>query len=377
MKSGSLMGFHRDRGTVDVPAIEAAVGAVPDPELRRPLAELGMLRGVHPGRDGRVLVEVALTTAGCPMQAELRDAVAAAAVGVPGVSAVEVRFATMAEHERRDVSRVVATDRPVDGRPVAREIYAVGSGKGGVGKSSVAANIAVAFAQQGRSVGLLDADVWGYSIPQLFGVRRNPIAFHGTMLPIERYGVRLMSTGFLVEEDMPIVWRGPMLHKALQQFITDVAWGDLDVLVLDLPPGTGDTPLSVLELLPDAGLVVVTTPQPAATGVARRLATMARDARMPIVGVVENMTDAACPQCGFGSAMFGSGGGALLADELGTPLLGRIPLDRAMREAGDEGMPVVARSPGAASSGALCSLAQMIRAPRRSMVGRPLPLSVV
>lgn len=362
---------------LDPAAIEDAVGKVLDPELHRPLAQLGMVRGVRASGAGRIVVDVALTTTACPLQAELRQAVLAAASSCPGVTAADVRFTAMAEHERRDVSRIVAADRPTAGRPVAREIYAVGSGKGGVGKSSVAVNLAVACAEQGRAVGLLDADVWGYSVPQLCGVRRNPIAFHGTMVPIEAWGVRLMSTGFLVDDDTPVVWRGPMLHKALEQFISDVAWGDLDVLVVDLPPGTGDTPLSLLELLPDAGLVVVTTPQPAATGVARRLATMARDARMPIVGVVENMSDATCPQCAAATSMFGSGGGARLATELDAPLLGRIPLDAALREAGDQGIPAVVRSPGAASSSALRDVASALRAPRRSVVGRPLPLSVV
>ena len=359
-----------------VALIESAVGKVLDPELRRPLADLGMVRAVRLARDGAVVIDIALTTAACPLRAELSTAVEAAALSAGGIEP-QVRFATMAEHERRDISRVVAADRPAAGRPVAREIYAVGSGKGGVGKSSVAANLAVALAAQGRAVGLLDADVWGYSVPQLFGVRRHPISFHGTMLPIKAWGVSLMSTGFLVDDDAPIVWRGPMLHKALEQFISDVAWGDLDVLVLDLPPGTGDTPLSVLELLPDAGLIVVTTPQTAATGVARRVATMAHDARMPVVGVVENMSDASCPHCGASSQMFGIGGGEQLANSLGAPFLGHIPLDADMREAGDDGTPVVVRSPDAASSAAIRAMTERIRAPRRSVVGRPLPLSVV
>lgn len=359
-----------------VALIESAVGKVLDPELRQPLADLGMVRGVRVARDGAVIVDIALTTTACPMQVELSTAVKAAAVSV-GAIEPQVRFATMAEHERRDISRVVAAGRPTEGRPVAREIYAVGSGKGGVGKSSLAANIAVAFAAQGRTVGLLDADVWGYSVPQLFGVRRHPVAFHGTMLPIRAWGVSLMSVGFLVDGDAPIMWRGPMLHKALEQFIADVAWGDLDVLVLDLPPGTGDTPLTLLELLPDAGLIVVTTPQAAATTVARRVAAMARDARMPIVGVVENMSDNRCPRCGVATPMFGAGGGTQLANELDAPFLGHIPLDAEMRQAGDDGTPVIVRSPNAASSAAIRAVAERIRAPRRSMVGRPLPLSVV
>jgi len=230
----------------------------------------------------------------------------------------------------------------------------------------------VALAQQGKSVGLLDADVWGYSVPQLFGVRRSPIAMYDTMLPVQAHGVRLMSLGFLVEDEEPIVWRGPMLHKALTQFVHDVHWGDLDVLLLDLPPGTGDVTLSVLELLPEASLIVVTTPQQAARTVASRVGVMARDVNMPIAGVVENMSELICPHCEGRSALFGSGGGERLASELGVPLLGQIPLDTALREAGDSGVPVVA---GARESPS--ARAAALRPVRRPLVGRSLGVSPV
>lgn len=362
---------------VDLAAVRAAVAAVPDPELRIGLGELGMVREVAGGRDGRLRLSIALTTQACPLREQLAAAVRAAASQIAGVSGVAVDFTVMAEHERREVSRQVAASRPPAGAAPAAAIYAVASGKGGVGKSSVAANLAAALAAGGQRVGLLDADVWGYSVPQLFGVRRAPVALHGMMLPVEAHGVRLMSTGFLVEDQTPVVWRGPMLHKALEQFLSDVVWGELDVLLLDLPPGTGDVTLSILELLPDAVLLAVTTPQPAARTVASRVGRMARDARMPVAGVVENMTELVCDHCGQGTALFGSGGGARLAAELAVPLLGQIPLDLALREAGDRGIPVVLGAPASPSARALRQVAADLRPVRRSLVGRPLSLSVV
>jgi ATP-binding protein involved in chromosome partitioning len=367
----------RHRSQIDTAALAGAVAAVADPELHRTLGELGMVREIVAGRNGQVRVVVALTTAACPLRERLQVDVTAAASVIEGVNGVAVEFTTMAEHERREVSRQVAAGRPSNGRPVAAQIYAVASGKGGVGKSSIAANLAVALSRQGKAVGLLDADVWGYSVPQLFGVRRNPIALHGMMLPIEAHGVRLMSTGFLVDDETPVVWRGPMLHKALEQFLADVVWGDLDVLLLDLPPGTGDVTLSVLELLPEAGLIAVTTPQRAARTVASRIGVMAKDARMPIAGVIENMSELVCAGCGTGSPLFGSGGGRQLADDLGAPLLAQVPLDMALREAGDAGVPVVAGSPGSVSAQAISAAASALRPVRRSLVGRPLSLTVV
>jgi ATP-binding protein involved in chromosome partitioning len=250
---------------------------------------------------------------------------------------------------------------------VIESVYAVASGKGGVGKSTVTANLAVALAASGKRVGVLDADVWGYSIPGLFGVCENPRVVDGRMVPLRAHGVALMSVGFLVPEGAPVMWRGPMLHKALEQFLLDVAWGELDVLLLDLPPGTGDIQLSLLELLPSAALLAVTTPQPAAQAVAARVVTMARDAGLSIAGVVENMT----------GELFGSGGGARLAEAAGVPLLGQVPLDRAARLAGDGGIPVVFRDPDAASAVALAGVAARLPVVRPSLVRRPLPLSVV
>lgn len=360
------------RDSVDVAAVRGAVDAVQDPELHRSLGELNMVRSVTTGRGGRVEVELALTTAGCPMTELLTRDVTSAASAVTRTGDVHVNFTVMTEAERRALAERFLADRTAAGASAASAVFAVASGKGGVGKSSVAANLAVALARQGKSVGLLDADVWGYSVPQLFGVRRSPIAMYETMLPVQAHGVRLMSLGFLVEDEQPIVWRGPMLHKALTQFVHDVHWGPLDVLLLDLPPGTGDVTLSVLELLPEASLLVVTTPQQAARTVASRVGAMARDVGMPVAGVVENMSELICSHCGGRSALFGAGGGERLAGELGVPLLGQVPLDAALREAGDSGVPVVTGAPDSPSARAIVDVAGALRPARRPLLGRQL-----
>jgi ATP-binding protein involved in chromosome partitioning len=367
------MRFRR-AASLDLALVRDAVGRVEDPEIHRPIADLGML-GEVTVRAGRVRVEVRLTTPTCPLRDVFGAAVTAAVQSVAPGADVEVAFGALDERARRDLSMKLRGGRTGVPAPAPR-IYAVASGKGGVGKSSVTANLAVALADQGLAVGLLDADVWGYSVPHLFGTRRAPVALSGLMFPVEAHGVRLMSTGFLVPEDEPVIWRGPMLHKALEQFLADVHWGDLDVLLLDLPPGTGDITLSLLELVPTAALLAVTTPQPAARSVASRVGRMAKDARMPVAGVVENMSSAVCEACGHGTALFGSGGGQQLADELGAPLLAQVPLDVALRVAGDDGVPVVRRDPTAPSAQVLRQLAADLPTVRRSLVGVPLPLSV-
>lgn len=353
------------------PAVHAAIGAVRDPELGRTLADLGMIDDITV-RGDELKVTVALTTAGCPMRSRLADDITAAAHSV-SAARVDVAFTTMSDQRRA----AIAAD--VHGRshgPIAREVYAIASGKGGVGKSSVAANLAVALARSGKSVGLIDADVWGYSVPQLFGVSHRPITMNATMLPVRAHGVALMSLGFFLDSaDQPVVWRGPMLHKALTQFVHDVHWSDLDVLVLDLPPGTGDVTLSVLELLPEAALVLITTPQRAASGVASRVGAMAREARMPLVGVVENMSELVCAHCQATTPVFGSGGGTELADQLGTRLLGRVPLDVELRKSGDAGTPVVTANPQSPAAEELIRVAAALSMPRRSLVGRDLGLA--
>ncbi|BBX39448.1 Mrp/NBP35 family ATP-binding protein [Mycobacterium simiae] len=370
-----MMTRPRRRPLVDENALRRAVEAVEDPEIHRPLGELGMVRQVGARRDGVAHIEVALTTPSCPMRDRLRAEIAAAAATVDGVVGVEVTFSVLSERERLALAgRLRGWDgKRLDGQT---QVFAIASGKGGVGKSTVAANVAVALAAAGKSVALLDADVWGYSIPQLFGVRRNPVALNGLMLPVEAHGVRLMSVGFFVDEGEPVVWRGPMLHKALEQFLFDVHWGDIDVLLIDLPPGTGDVTLSLLQLVPQAALLAVTTPQPAAQTVASRVGRMAADMRMPVAGVVENMSALVCGCCGERTALFGSGGGARLAAELGTELLGRVPLDGDLRAAGDEGIPVVIQQPLAPSAVVFADIATRLRAVRRPLAGIPLPLTV-
>ncbi|HEY3896932.1 MAG TPA: Mrp/NBP35 family ATP-binding protein [Pseudonocardiaceae bacterium] len=361
-------------GAPDLDQVQAAVGAVLEPEIGRTLAELGLLGEVSAGLGGRVRVPITLIVRDHPSVDLLRSTVAAAVRAVPGVRRVEVEFNTLGQRARVELVEMLRTGtRPVTASP---RIYAVASGKGGVGKSTITVNLAVALAATGQRVGVLDADVWGYSIPQLFGIRRTPVALGGLMLPVRAHGVALMSTGFFVAEETPVVWRGPMLHKALQQFLSDVYWGELDVLLLDLPPGTGDVTLSLLELVPDTALLAVTTPQPAARTVASRVARMAREAGMPVAGVVENMTAAVCPGCGQATALFGSGGGATLAAQTGAPLLGQVPLDIALRDAGDRGVPVTLASPAAPSALELARIAATLPAVRRSLLGRSLPLFV-
>jgi len=377
----SLLSRGRPEVEVDLAAVHAALATVEDPELRLPLDEAGMLGDVSVDRSGAVGVTVRLTTPSCPLKDTLARDVTGAVGAVAGVSRVEVGFAAMSENERMRLASRLRGSRPEGGHPFgldsATQVYAVASGKGGVGKSTLTANLAVALAQQGKRVGVLDADVWGYSIPQLFGVRRAPVALKGLMLPVEAQGVSLMSVGFFVQDEEPVVWRGPMLHKAIEQFLGDVHWGDLDALLIDLPPGTGDVTMSLLELVPDAALVAVTTPQPAAQTVAERVGRMARNARMPVAGVVENMSALVCGSCHESTALFGSGGGARLAAAIDAPLLGQVPLDIELREAGDAGVPAMVSSPQAHSVEELRRIAAALPVVRRSIVGRSLPLSVV
>lgn len=362
---------------VDIDAVSAAVGAVLDPELDQPLVTLGMIGAVVLGRGGKVTVTVRLTTPSCPLQERISTDVADAVRRVAPHAHPVVELQVMDEADRRATAQRFLASRTTAGARGATSVVAVASGKGGVGKSSLAANLAVAAAAEGKRVGLIDADVWGYSIPQLFGVTTPPVALYETMLPIQAHGVRLMSLGFLVDEGEPIIWRGPMLHKALTQFIEEVHWGELDLLLLDLPPGTGDVTLSVLELLPDASLVVVTTPQQAALTVASRVGAMAKDTSVPLTGVVENMSGLVCGSCGSQTPLFGSGGGERLAEALDVPLLAQIPLDMCLREAGDCGVPVVVARPDSPSARAYMDLAHSLRPARRPLLGRSLPLTPV
>jgi ATP-binding protein involved in chromosome partitioning len=304
---------------------------------------------------GRVRVQVKLTVAGCPLKAEIQRRVADALGPLPGVEGVAVELDTMTDEERRGLRRGLGggPERPSPfSAESATRVLAVASGKGGVGKSSVTCNLAVALAAHGRTVGVLDADVYGYSIPRMMGADRPPVVVEDLMLPIEAHGVRLMSIGFLTEEDSPVIWRGPMLHKALTSFVTEVYWDEPDVLLVDLPPGTGDVALTIAQLMPGADMVIVTTPQLAAQRVARRAAAMASRVNLRVVGVIENMSWFTAPDTGARYEVFSGGGGKALADELGVPLLAQVPLEPEVARSGDAGRPLVVAgtdSPAAAA----------------------------
>jgi ATP-binding protein involved in chromosome partitioning len=314
-------------------AILEALGRVIDPELRRPVTELDMVRSVEID-GGQVAVTIALTVAGCPLRSSFEDQIRREVGPLEGVDAVALSFDVMSPEERARLTTKLRGGVEVrKGLSLAAStrVLAVCSGKGGVGKSTVTANLAVSLSQQGQAVGILDADIYGHSIPHLLGIHQKPIAVDKMIVPPVKNDLKLMSIGFFLDDNQPVMWRGPMLHRALEQFLSDVHWGDLDVLVVDMPPGTGDVAISLGQLLPRAEVIVVTTPQPAAQEVAARAALMAQKTSMRLLGVVENMS----------GDVFGSGGGERLADELAVPLLGRIPLDSRLREAGDAGDPLV------------------------------------
>jgi ATP-binding protein involved in chromosome partitioning len=324
-----------------------ALEAVIDPELRQSIVELGMVRSIDVREDASVAVKVSLTTPGCPIRSHFQTAVAKAVTGLGGVSRVDVSFDVLTDTEKGALQRKLGRSGGLPEGALAQvsNVVCVGSGKGGVGKSTITANLAAALAAEGRKVGVLDADVWGYSIPRMFGVGgRPPVSPERKILPLEAHGVKVMSIGFFVEEDAAVVWRGPMLHKALTQFLEDVAWGELDFLLVDLPPGTGDVAMTLAQLLPQARFLLVTTPQPTAQRVARRAAEMAHKVDLDIAGVVENMAGFVTPG-GDRYQLFGEGGGQALADELDVPLLGKVPLTMPLREQADAGTPLVLVDP--------------------------------
>ncbi len=323
-----------------------ALEAVIDPELRQSIVELGMVRSIDARPDGTVAVMVSLTTPGCPIRNHFQTAVAQAVGALEGVGRVDVAFDVLTDTEKGALQRKLGRGGLPEGALAqVSNIVCVGSGKGGVGKSTVTATLAAALAADGRRVGVLDADVWGYSIPRMFGVGgRPPVSPERKIVPLEAHGVKVMSIGFFVAEDSAVVWRGPMLHKALTQFLEDVAWGELDFLLVDLPPGTGDVSMTLAQLLPQARFLIVTTPQPTAQKVARRAAEMAHKVNLEIAGVVENMAGFVTP-AGERFQLFGEGGGQELADELDVPLLGKVPLTLPLREQADAGVPLVLTDP--------------------------------
>jgi ATP-binding protein involved in chromosome partitioning len=355
---------HVSPTTLTADRVIAALREVHDPELHRSIVALGMVGDVAVD-GGRVVVTIKLTVAGCPLKAEIQRRVADAVSDLDEVSTVQVTLDTMNDDERR-VLRTGISGGPGRPSPFTAEsrtrVIAIASGKGGVGKSSITANLAIALVMRGYSVGLLDADVYGYSIPRMMGVQRPAVMVDDLMIPVEAHGVRLMSIGFLTEGDSPVIWRGPMLHKALTAFVTDVYWDEPDYLLVDLPPGTGDVSLTIAQLLPSAAMVIVTTPQITAQRVARRAAAMAARVNLPVVGVIENMSWFIAPDTGARYEIFSGGGGASLAAELGVPLLGQIPLESAVAQAGDGGLPVVAAAPGSPAARALDQAASAIAA---------------
>jgi ATP-binding protein involved in chromosome partitioning len=328
--------------------VTEALRAVIDPELRRDIVELEMVRSIDIHDNGVVDVMVSLTTAGCPIRSHFQTGVAQAVGGIEGVTGVNVSFDVLSDNEKSALGRKLGRGALPEGALAqVANVICIGSGKGGVGKSSVTANLAAALAADGKQVGVLDADVWGYSQPRMLGVgaQRPKVNAERKLIPIEaQEGISVMSIGFFVEQDAAVVWRGPMLHKALQQFLEDVDWGRLDYLLIDLPPGTGDVSMTLAQLLPQAKFVIVTTPQPVAQKVARRSAEMATKLKLEIAGVIENMSGFVTPG-GERFQIFGEGGGQLLAEELEVPLLAKIPLTMALREQSDAGIPLVLSDP--------------------------------
>jgi ATP-binding protein involved in chromosome partitioning len=330
-----------------VPEIRKALEVVIDPELRRSIVELDMVRSIEPHPTGVVDVIVSLTTAGCPIRGHFQTSVRDAVMALPGVSGVNVGFDVLDADQKTALQKKLGrTALPKGALAQVANVVCVGSGKGGVGKSTLTVNLAAALRSEGRRVGVLDADVWGYSVPRMLGLgaERPTVSAERRILPLSAHGIDVMSIGFFVEEDAAVVWRGPMLHKALTQFLDDVAWGELDFLLIDLPPGTGDVSMTLAQLLPQATFVIVTTPQPAAQRVARRAAEMAGKVSLEIAGVIENMAGFVTPS-GERFAIFGEGGGQALADELDVPLLGKVPLTMALREQADAGVPLVLCDP--------------------------------
>jgi ATP-binding protein involved in chromosome partitioning len=339
-----------------------ALKAVIDPELRRDIVELEMVRAVEVRDGGAVDVTVSLTTAGCPIRNHFQTAVVDSVGKLEGVTQVNVAFDVLSDQEKgRLQQRLGRPALPEGALAEVGNIICVASGKGGVGKSTLTANLAAAFAAEGKRAGALDADVWGYSIPRMLGLgpQKPKVSAERKILPLENHGVKVMSIGFFLEEDSAVVWRGPMLHKALQQFLEDVAWGELDYLIVDLPPGTGDVSMTLAQLLPQSKFMLCTTPQPAAQRVARRAAELALKFKLEIAGVVENMAGFATPS-GERYPIFGEGGGQLLADELDVPLLGKVPLTMPLREHSDAGTPLVLADPDDPAAQAIHQIARGI-----------------
>ncbi len=362
---------------VDQSQLEAAVSAVRDPEIGLTLGDLGLVRSARPRRR-RVQIEVALPVAAWPGTEELAEEIHRAAGSVAGVEEVELEFVVMTDEERAGLRHRLRAGMAADGGDDGHDhghapmpaflgpdattrVIGVSSGKGGVGKSTVTVNLAIALAQAGHQVGLLDADVYGFSVPKMLGTDHDPIIIGDMVIPTSAHGVKCLSMGYFVPDDQPVIWRGPMLHKAIQQFLTDAYWGEPDFVLVDMPPGTGDVALTLAEVMPRAEIVVVTTPQAAAQRVAQRSAFAARRLKLSVRGVIENMSWFTGDD-GKRYELFGSGGGGTLAADLGIPLLGQVPLVNAVRQGGDEGRPVTAVDPDSETAQAFRDIAEKLAA---------------
>jgi len=366
--------------------VTQALDGVQDPEIHRPITELGMVKNIDIAADGAVRVEVWLTVSGCPLRDTIIREVTAAVTKVPGVSSVRVDLDVMSEEQRRALQTQLRGGKAEPVIPFAQpssltRVYAVASGKGGVGKSSVTVNLAAALAASGLAVGVVDADIYGHSVPRMLGVTGRPTPVENMIMPPSAHGVKVISIGMFTKGNTPVVWRGPMLHRALQQFLADVYWGDLDVLLLDLPPGTGDIAISLGQMLPSAELLVVTTPQLAAAEVAERAGAIVTQTHQRLAGVIENMSYLVCPHCGEQTELFGSGGGATVAAGLSrlsgapVPLLGQVPMDVRLREGGDAGVPLVLGDPASPAALALRKIADELGTRSRGLAGRNLGIS--
>jgi ATP-binding protein involved in chromosome partitioning len=368
-------------------AVRAALATVEDPEIHKPITDLGMVKGVDVAPDGRARVGVYLTVAGCPMRETITTRVTDAVSKVAGITAVEVELDVMSDEQRHELRRSLRGDAADPVIPFAQpgsltRVYCVASGKGGVGKSSVTVNLAAAMAAKGLKVGVVDADIYGHSVPRMLGTSDRPTKVDDMIMPPQAHGVKVISIGMFTPGNDAVVWRGPMLHRALQQFLADVFWGDLDVLLLDLPPGTGDIAISTAQLVPNAELLVVTTPQTAAAEVAERAGSIALQTRQRLAGVVENMSWMELPD-GTRMEVFGSGGGQAVSDSLTraigapVPLLGQVPLEPRLRECGDAGTPIVLSEPESPAAQALRAVADRLTVRSRGLAGMSLNISPV
>lgn len=368
-----------------VEEVTATLATVVDPEIHRPITEINMVGDIDISPAGVAKIEIRLTTAGCPLKDQISSEVKEKISALPGISQVEVVLTEMSAEQKADLRKKLRGGMAPKVIPFTRKenltrVYAISSGKGGVGKSSVTVNLAAAMAKNGKKVGIVDADIYGFSIPQMMGVTTPPQVLEGMLIPPVAHGVKVISIGMFMEENTPVIWRGPILHRALEQFFADVHWGDLDVLFIDLPPGTGDVPISIAQLIPKSEIIVVTTPQTAAVEVAERAGLMAKQTQQRVVGVVENMSYLELPD-NTRMPIFGSGGGKEVAEQLSSileykvPLLAEIPLEQALREGGDAGVPIAIQEESSPAQRALQEVAEQLGKRAHGLAGLSLGIS--